>query len=63
MDWAVSVRTIIEHNICMVETFVYGAGMFFLKKRSLHIRDEGPVLAKNRIRGSILQTKGDFKSQ
>ena len=24
------------------------------------IRDEDPVLAKNRIRGSVPQTKGDF---
>ena len=27
---------------------------------SLIIRDEDPVLAKNRIRGSVPQTKGDF---
>ena len=29
---------------------------------SIKPRDEEPVLAKNRIRGSVPQTKGDFKS-
>ena len=27
---------------------------------NVYHRDEDPVLAKNRIRGSVLQTKGDF---
>ena len=32
-----------------------------LKVKCLHTRDEDPVLAKIRIRGSVPQTKGDFK--
>ena len=26
----------------------------------IYLKDEDPVLAKNRIRGSVPQTKGDF---
>ena len=42
-----------------IKSIVAATGMGKQYKR-LNNRDEDPVLAKNRIRGSVLQTKGDF---
>ena len=32
-----------------------------MKDKQVYYRDADPILAKNRIRGSVPQTKGDFK--
>ena len=32
----------------------------FINDSAIFIRDEDPILAKNRIQGSVPQTKGDF---